>query len=193
MSVHSLEIYNELVGKINSIIECVLNGEYSKEVAAQLISGMVILDVAEELGVDESKVVEVYTGAVVPDSPWYKFYHSFVFPMDKVNMSMEENPPDSTESTGYVYVIMNDASPGAYKIGITLDPEVRINSMNRNLSPDVPEHEYYLCVHVPGYRRIEKELHARYANKNVGGEWFDLAYGDLLQIRDELFAMQINE
>jgi hypothetical protein len=41
-------------------------------------------------------------------------------------------------------------------------------------------------VYLPDYKKIETELHNRYATKHIRGEWFNLNRGDLADLDEEL-------
>ena len=64
----------------------------------------------------------------------------------------------------------HDAHRGNVKIGVTSgDPAVRITNM-RTAAPDIR----LLAWISNAPRGLEKELHTRWAEYRVGGEWFDL-------------------
>lgn len=193
--VSSLDIYEALTEKILSISTCVENGEYDINFAADLVSGVVVFDVAEDLGIEEDKVREILTDAVVPCSPWYSFYHNFVFPMDRVNRSLEENPPKKTGSWGWIY-IMEDPSSDLYKIGKSIDPNDRLANLNRNLTPQALPYSLRVSIKVPEYSSVEEQLHQLYADKRQyagdgqGSEWFMLDERDIDEIFDYLVALR---
>ena len=70
--------------------------------------------------------------------------------------------------------IMMDFSTCYYKIGCSVDPEYRENT----LQSEKPTIELlYICENF-----CETELHREYKDKRVRGEWFDLSSGDLQKI-----------
>jgi hypothetical protein len=74
--------------------------------------------------------------------------------------------PSEQESPGYVYVVLRD-SDGLLKIGSTRDLTTRLRQLRH-------EHGDILLVGwVDGNREVEALLHRKYADENVGGEWFD--------------------
>ena len=67
--------------------------------------------------------------------------------------------------------LMKDFFRGVYKIGKSINPQVR----ERTLQSDVPTIE---LVHVID-GDIEKHLHEKFLAKRVRGEWFNLSNNDL--------------
>jgi hypothetical protein len=73
-------------------------------------------------------------------------------------------PSQRQERTGAVYLIR---SAGRYKIGQSLNPEQRISSMTLSERPEILVIQY-----TPKYKKAERELHLRFADKRQHGEWF---------------------
>jgi len=84
--------------------------------------------------------------------------------------------------SGYIYLGF-DAS-GLFKIGITNDVEKRLRQF-RTANPT-----FFLLLHIPVEHPavVEVELHTKFSDKRVRGEWFCLDGGDLLYIYDRLLG-----
>lgn len=78
---------------------------------------------------------------------------------------------------GYVYVI---ECAGRYKIGYSTTPRKRLAKL-RKASP-VPMRMVHK-LRTPIFREIEQQLHARFYQKRLNGEWFCLDEDDLDYIR----------
>lgn len=74
---------------------------------------------------------------------------------------------------GYVYCIGERANSniGYVKIGYSVNPEARVGELQTG-NPRV----LYLLAKMPGTEADERALHARFAHKNVVGEWFHGTY-----------------
>jgi len=72
---------------------------------------------------------------------------------------------------------MEDTANGRYKIGMSKKPEYR----ERTLQSEKPEITL-ICSKMYSSRdearKIEKELHQRFKNNRIRGEWFNLSYLD---------------
>lgn len=195
MQTSSLDIYESLMDKMVSVGKSVADGEYSYEVGAAILAGYAIQDVACDLGVEENMVRDIFLGAMFQSSPWYPFYHSFVFPMDRTNRSLEEDPPKENGLTGYVY-IMEDPNSGLFKIGKSLDPNSRLANLNRNLTPQAEPYLLRVSVRVPDYSNLEERLHERYdgvrsePKNGQGNEWFELSDKDVDDILEYLVGLR---
>ena len=76
--------------------------------------------------------------------------------------------PVPVNTSGYVYLIK---ASGKYKIGISTNPDKRIESLQTaNPSPISVVHIQYSHE----YKRLEAELHEKYGEYRMQGEWFDL-------------------
>lgn len=82
------------------------------------------------------------------------------------------------DGTGFVYLIQSVT--GHYKIGKTKDPNKRIQTFNVKLPMEV---EYLHLIPCENRHEAERTLHARYANKRVNGEWFNLSPDDITAIK----------
>lgn len=81
----------------------------------------------------------------------------------------------------FVYIMKNKRN-GFYKIGKSLTPKVR----EKTLQAEEPEIEMVFSAEWPDSK--ERELHARYAEKRLRGEWFELSKFDVAKIVKELKA-----
>jgi hypothetical protein len=98
-----------------------------------------------------------------------------------------ERPPRRTQpqravepkpNPGYVYLIKN--SEGHYKIGKSVNPSKRIESLGVVLPFPIE------AVHIISSNRmskLEKELHGRFEDKHIAGEWFELTQDDVEYIK----------
>ena len=93
---------------------------------------------------------------------------------------------------GWVYVITNKSMPGLVKIGYsTKDPELRATELGTG-SPLPYCVEYDVLVEDP--QSIEQRLHAIFANRREGKEWFRCDVGDAVsEIRNVVGKGAITE
>lgn len=75
--------------------------------------------------------------------------------------------PRKPRATSYVYFIQPTVG-GLIKIGAAVDPQVRL----RHLQTGCPV-ELALLATMPGTKKTEAELHARFADARIRGEWFE--------------------
>lgn len=79
---------------------------------------------------------------------------------------------------GYVYLM--SSSQGHYKIGYSIDPDNR----HRMLSIELPFSIAIVCViKTDDMKALEKELHNRFSDKRLSGEWFALVTADVEYIQ----------
>lgn len=81
-----------------------------------------------------------------------------------------------TDGQPLVYLMLNCRNKYT-KIGKSLTPEYR----EKTLQSEEPE--VHLLATIRGGAAMERELHLRYADKRIRGEWFDLSQYDY----DEIF------
>jgi hypothetical protein len=81
---------------------------------------------------------------------------------------------------GYVYVLKSVS--GHYKIGRTKDPKDRLKTFSVKLPFEV---EYELLIPSSNHKALEAELHQRFKEKHINGEWFSLAQDDIEALRLE--------
>lgn len=80
--------------------------------------------------------------------------------------------------TGYVYLLQSPT--GAYKIGKTKNPDDRMKTFGVKLPFEV---SYTCVISSEMYAQLERELHERYAEKRLNGEWFALTINDVAEIK----------
>ena len=90
----------------------------------------------------------------------------------------------STEVSRFIYFIQS-AAQGPVKIGIANDPIKRMRDLQTG-NPAV----LHLRHVVPGDRDLEKELHHRFREARIRGEWFGLAYLRVILIYAEGLAAE---
>jgi hypothetical protein len=92
---------------------------------------------------------------------------------------MSESHHDK-EKAGWVYACFNHSIPGLVKIGETgKTPEERIKELSASTS--VPTPFLILCaVHVSNCYKIEQELHAFYADRRYGKEFFSISHEEVV-------------
>jgi hypothetical protein len=79
---------------------------------------------------------------------------------------------------GFVYLVR--AESGHYKIGRTRDPQNRIKTFSVQLPFRV---EFEHVIKSDDMCALEEQLHERYANKRLDGEWFNLSADDVDYIK----------
>jgi predicted GIY-YIG superfamily endonuclease len=103
---------------------------------------------------------------------------------NKVKVSEERKGLKRVQSkykkgSGYVYLIKCEGV-NYYKIGISKStPKNRLS----NLQSGCPfKLDYVTIVHCDHYSLIEAQLHRKYRDKNIRGEWFELSPTDLIDV-----------
>lgn len=81
---------------------------------------------------------------------------------------------------GFVYLLCNEVNPSIYKIGRTRNPKSRRETFGVLLPFDV---EYVCLIQADDMYALERELHDRFADKRVNGEWFALSPDDVTHIK----------
>lgn len=97
---------------------------------------------------------------------------------EKVNTTFSENAPC------YVYLMM-DTTNNFHKIGISNNPRYR----EHTLQSDKPTIELVCAKKYPTRiiaESIEKALHSAYSNKRIRGEWFNLDFSEINEIKETL-------
>lgn len=79
---------------------------------------------------------------------------------------------------GYVYLIQS--STGHYKIGHTANPLKRLRTFEAKLPFEI---EYVHLIATTNRFALEKELHTKFADRRVRGEWFALTSADIAYIK----------
>lgn len=80
---------------------------------------------------------------------------------------------------GYVYLFKADN--GVYKIGQSVDPDARITSLGVKLPYEL---ESVHRIETHDMNELESDLHDRFADKRLEGEWFELTESDVDYIRE---------
>lgn len=95
------------------------------------------------------------------------------------------NNQNTVISKGYVYLVKMGNN---YKIGIAKKPQSRLKEFTKLAEP-LEE----VCVKkVNNYKTVEEQLHAKYANKRLRGEWFKLTEKDIGAIIAYLSDIEIS-
>ena len=81
-------------------------------------------------------------------------------------------------SKGVVYILRADN--GLVKIGITINIARRLATLNTQLPYDLVPILFIDCNDCPA---LEQELHKKFANVRVRGEWFNLSASDIAQLQ----------
>jgi len=85
----------------------------------------------------------------------------------------------------WIYLI-KDNRTGYYKIGKSNDPQKRLRKLKQQPTLLPLPHDFELVHAWEEEATKEFELHARYANKRVRGEWFCLSRWDVLDMARHL-------
>jgi len=83
-----------------------------------------------------------------------------------------------TPEAGCVYIIKSPT--GEYKIGKTKRLTTRIQQLQTGLPYKI---EHVLSLVTPSMAKLERELHDAFADRRVGGEWFNLGDDDIQQVK----------
>lgn len=89
------------------------------------------------------------------------------------------NKPSSKPKAGYVYLI-KEVNGAHYKIGLSNKPQDRFHTFGITLPFKV---EPVCIIPTQDMQRLEETLHAQFADKNAGGEWFLLTPDDVEYIK----------
>lgn len=84
------------------------------------------------------------------------------------------------DDPGFVYILRS--TTGHYKIGRTKDPENRLRIFDVKLPFRV---DFTLLISSDRHRKLEQELHRRFADKRLDGEWFALTPEDIEALHQE--------
>ena len=83
-------------------------------------------------------------------------------------------------ANGYVYLI-HCVGTSLYKIGISkIDYYSRLSTMQSGCPYEL---EFVDTMHSTQYQKLEKTLHAKFKNKRIRGEWFDLDSESLSEVK----------
>ncbi len=84
---------------------------------------------------------------------------------------------DTIENSDYVYLIVNNDS-GYIKIGTSKNPKYREKTLHSQ------EPKIYIVAKWRCNKKVEKELHYKFKEKRIRGEWFNLQLIDLKKIEE---------
>jgi len=145
--------------------------ELTEEIAKQImLSDDVIESVCAYLGAEEKQVRKVIADML--DPTWYELYEKLIFPLERAWNA--ESDPD-TPKEGSIYIIF-DPETSLHKIGRSINPEDRLNSLNRNLAPGKEQYRIlhqFLCPKY-GAVAVEKYLHKKFDSVQIEREWYAL-------------------
>jgi len=96
-----------------------------------------------------------------------------------LKIKVQDETPPKSGTPNKVYIML-DSHSGYYKIGSSRDPKVRESTLQSEKPATT------LLYFKEADLSVEKLLHRKYKNKRVRGEWFDLTFADLREIRDIL-------
>lgn len=134
--------------------------------------------------VTEWRAVDYNLDYMSEDSRWIVYNSKYATDRDreflfKRQPRAERQPtPTRTPKAGFVYLIKN--SEGHYKIGRSVDAAKRIESLGVLLPFTIEPVHIIAAMNMNG---LEKELHERFAEKRIAGEWFVLTDEDVEYIK----------
>lgn len=103
---------------------------------------------------------------LAPEALWKRYLESKVAPLLKGRVFGATPPPDQdADPNDLVYFI--EANDGFIKIGHSIEVEVRLQALSSQYGDRLR-----LLLSLPGGRRREWELHAKFAGLRRHGEWF---------------------
>lgn len=88
-----------------------------------------------------------------------------------------KQPKTEPKHPGYVYLL--SSSDGSFKIGRTKNPDRRINDFRSHRLVV----EYICLIETQNMIRLEADLHIKFKDKRIQGEWFDLDENDIEYIK----------
>ena len=168
-SCHSTPDYHDALSKAVELwklaqkYENVLLWEEDEEQARQILS---MKDKYSELTYLEALLVDIgYERALITIAA-------------KERRAKEASAKKKANYSGYVYLLKSEV--GHWKIGRAKDPVARIKTFTVKLPFRV---EYETLIKTDDMQKLERELHERFADKRLDGEWFDLDADDVEYIR----------
>jgi hypothetical protein len=93
-------------------------------------------------------------------------------------LSAPQRPAKVKDLSGYVYLVKSVS--GHYKIGRAKDPNNRAKTFGVQLPFEI---EFVAVIKTDDYVALEEQLHAKYQDKRVNGEWFALTPEDVEYIK----------
>lgn len=130
-----------------------------------------------ELHISEAKMVETQTYVTVPDYTirYIEFLRAEKYRRDeKARKASKKQEKRLATGAGYVYLIQSPT--GAYKIGRTKNPKDRMKTFGVQLPFEV---EFVHLIETPDMYTLESDLHKRFEERRVNGEWFALEPADI--------------
>ena len=94
-----------------------------------------------------------------------------------------------TDQRGYVYIIRNENSK-IVKIGKSLNLTSRLNNFKTSFGSGLILVGFFYCEN---YNDLENQLHKKFFDKKVSGEWFDLSEQQILDCIDENNGVFVNK
>ena len=96
----------------------------------------------------------------------------------RTRQTSNKTKPTPMTTAGYIYLLQSPT--GVYKIGRSIDPENRIKTFGLKLPFEV---EYICLIETKDMVELERELHERFEEQRVNGEWFNLGDSDIAYIK----------
>lgn len=96
----------------------------------------------------------------------------------RAERKQEKSERRKKNAVGFVYLL--STSLGHYKIGHTKNPKSRLSEFSVKLPFDI---ECECLIKTKDRYALEQELHERFDDKRVNGEWFELEPGDVEYIQ----------
>lgn len=90
------------------------------------------------------------------------------------------NPVPESMTDRPTYALLQEINGTHYKIGLTTDPDKRMNTFSVKLPYKV---KFVCLIETEQMHKVEKMLHQRFANKRINGEWFALDAEDVEYIK----------
>jgi rRNA maturation endonuclease Nob1 len=103
--------------------------------------------------------------------------------LDELNPGPNNDSRDVSAESTKLYIIRRGS--GEWKIGVSVNPKQRCTNLSSH-SPQ--EYEVHSCYDLNKPRYVERELHQRFQDANISGEWFDLPESVIDDLAAELTA-----
>lgn len=142
-----------------------------------------IIWLLKQLGIEESHIRVVVGELTMQEAKHRESISNMSRYIDLLNKEYGEWTPLPVErrdqTNGFVYFI-TDGDRGTVKIGFSTDPKSRMASLQTS-TPSKLE----LLATIEGDMQTERQLHQRFAEYRVSGEWFRLA-DDLVEFIESI-------
>lgn len=106
---------------------------------------------------------------------------------ERIINKLKENPIDQVQEDMFLY-LFHELDTNIYKIGISNDPERRLNDLQTGSSRKIELAAYIKCEHAVV---IEQSLHDQLSKYRLRGEWFELPKHVVLHILKEWFEFDL--